>query len=417
MGGTSTTNISVAKVVKLQTCASVWANLCFEVGGIVETSNVVLGQSVTAFDFATFYSYFGTATESMFRPELLARRTGSGGVGTIGTSVPLPANLYNFNDIDSGVSGSELLALRAEGIKAVLDKACALRANVYYGKYAQPTQANIITQMQNNYKAKSSYLSNLVTLATNQYNDLNGAYTKGVGSLPPRTGVVPSTTSSLTFQPSTTTTKSTTPGATNPVTNTDIPQPTQNMTYTDYGYRIPAIEANAQNSRAQMNLMDEQFAQFMFAQYLPNLDTMFQNELTALDMDVKRLQVAYFNTILMSPINGVVTGVYKQVGDAVIAGETVIRVEDNTTVNLVGILIYRGMLSLGDNVTVVTSLASSAISATLAGTIIAVRGDESGDDHWAVVISCPNGDSSNPIVPLNYTFDFDDTTVTISSAG
>jgi hypothetical protein len=403
--------MNVAKVAKLKAVPSVWANLSFEVGGIVQESNVVLGQPVTAFDFPTFYSNFGSATETSFIRQAF-RRPGGGGAAIdqpLGVKVSLPANLYNSADIYGGLGGAELMALRAEGIKSVLDKACAIRANAYYGKYQN--QADVIAQMRKNYLAanqnsKSAYLANLIHLANLQFNELGAAYNDDF-----RNGVVRATTSHLQLNPGNTT--STTAGGPTTVT-TGAPE-TQDMTYMDYGYRVPSIEANAQNSRAQISLMDEQFAQFMFGQYLPNLENVFQNELTSIDMDVKRLQVAYFNTILMSPINGVVTGVYKQVGDAVIAGETVVRVENNSTVNLVGVLIYRRMLALGANVTVKTSLASSTTSATVIGTITAVRGDESGDDRWAVVISCNNNDTGgHPILPLNYNFDFDDTTVTIA---
>lgn len=190
---------------------------------------------------------------------------------------------------------------------------------------------------------------------------------------------------------------------------------TQNMTYTDYGYRIPFVEAAAQNSRAQISLQSERFSQYMTFQSLPSLEAIFGNELTAIDMDVKRLQVAYLNTILLPPISGVVTGVYKRVGEAVIAGETVLRIEDNSTVHLAGILIHGGILSLGAGVTVQANLFSSSTSTSITGNIIAVRGDESGDDRWDVVISCPNTDGDgNPILPLNYNFDFDDTSVTIT---
>src|SRR5271156_1110263 len=99
--------MSAHNVVSLTVCPSAWANLSFEVGGIVEESNVVLGQSImTPFDYTSFYATLGAASEAN-----------------------APANLLNSSDIDKNVGASELMALRAEGIKAMLDKACALRAN------------------------------------------------------------------------------------------------------------------------------------------------------------------------------------------------------------------------------------------------------------------------------------------------
>jgi HlyD family secretion protein len=412
------------KIVKLKACASVHADLAFQVGGIIDTSNVTLGQMVTSFGFDSFYTNLGNTTETQ------TFFYGGGGVYGVEGGVaqatpqfiyrgpqtyPILANLWNSGDIASNVSGSQLLCLRAEGVKAALDKACALRANIYYGKFAN--QSDIVTQMQNNYSAskstsKPAYLASLSKLAGQQYSSLNSAYNSDS-----RTGVVKQTTSSLTATTNSTTnmnqTTTGTYGGNTTGPNTTTGTDSQNMSYTDYGYRIPSIEANAQNLRAQISLIDEQFAQYMAGQYLANINSVFANEQTSVNMDVKRLQYAYLNTILLSPINGQVTAIYKQPGEAVMAGEPVVRVEDTSTVNLVGVIIYRGMLSVGASVTVNANLFSTSTMTSLPGTVLAARGHESGDDRWEVVISCGNGGSGSPLVPPNYNFDFDDTTITI----
>ena len=46
----------------------------------------------------------------------------------------------------------------------------------------------------------------------------------------------------------------------------------------------------------------------------------------------------------MSPINGIVTGIYKNAGDWVQAGEPIIRVEDDATLILTGTLSYSGSI-------------------------------------------------------------------------
>ena len=120
----------------------------------------------------------------------------------------------------------------------------------------------------------------------------------------------------------------------------------QTIVNTDYGYRVPYLESSAQLERAQISLMDQQFAQFMYGQNLPDLATVFQNELNAIDGNVFRLQVAYLNTILMSPIAGTITGVYKYPGDPVKAGEPVMRVEDNSTIYLLATVVYREPVAL-----------------------------------------------------------------------
>jgi hypothetical protein len=184
---------------------------------------------------------------------------------------------------------------------------------------------------------------------------------------------------------------------------------------TDYGYRVPNLESQAQNHRAQISLMDEQFSQFMFAQNLPKLDTVFTNELKSIDLDVKRLQIAYLNTILVSPIAGIITGVFKNPGDCVKAGEAVLRVENNATVYVIGTVVYRGLISLGATVTVTTTRFSTGSPTSISGKVVAIRGHRGFDDRWEVVVKCNNLDGGgNQILPLHYHFDYDDTSVTIT---
>jgi biotin carboxyl carrier protein len=189
----------------------------------------------------------------------------------------------------------------------------------------------------------------------------------------------------------------------------------QTITNTGYDYHVPSIEAEAQNVRAQISLIDEQYAQFIDEQQLPSLKQIFANELKMIDLNLKKLQVAYLNTILLSPINGVVTGVFADAGDSVKAGQVLIRVENNTKVLLETTLVYRDSISVGDTVTVQTSLFSNpANSATISGTVVAARGD-SDDDRWNIVVNCDNRDSNGQeILPLHYSFDHDDTSITIS---
>ena len=109
------------------------------------------------------------------------------------------------------------------------------------------------------------------------------------------------------------------------------------------------------------------------------------------------------------------TGIYKNAGDAVRAGETVIRVENNNVVLLVASLIYRGPISIGSSVTVATTLFDLAgPPTTVTGSVVPVRGQRE-DDQWEVIVQCENvDDSGNHIFPLGYHFDYDDTTVSIT---
>ncbi len=121
----------------------------------------------------------------------------------------------------------------------------------------------------------------------------------------------------------------------------------QTITNTDYGYRVPFLEDQAQHERAQISLIDQRFVEFMYGQNLSHLVEVFRNELTAIDSDILQLQNAFLNSLLLSPISGVVTGLYRHPGEAVRAGETVLRVENNETLLLVAKLVYRGPVGTG----------------------------------------------------------------------
>ena len=112
------------------------------------------------------------------------------------------------------------------------------------------------------------------------------------------------------------------------------------------------------------------------------------NELDSIDISVYHLQIAFLKTFLLTPISGTVTGVYKQPGDAVRAGETVLRVEDNSSVYLIGTVVYRGPIGIGMTAQISTSLYDvSGAPTTIPGTIVSARG-RGADDIWEIVAYC-----------------------------
>jgi hypothetical protein len=188
----------------------------------------------------------------------------------------------------------------------------------------------------------------------------------------------------------------------------------QQIDNTDYAYRVPSLETTAQNERTQANLIDEQFSQLMFIQDLPHLERVFQNELQGIDLDVKQLQVAYLNTFLLTPINGEVTGIFKQPGDRVTKGEPTIRVENNQRVILEGVLACRGAITPGTALEVAAVLFSESAGATTSMncTVSMARGHQSGDDRWEVSLLGNNLTADNTsILPGNYHFDPSSTTI------
>jgi hypothetical protein len=430
------------------------SHLCFEAAGILEVSLAQLGAAATAFDFPAFYATLGsmpTVTGDASRLQ------------------------YDFPAIDAAVAPHALAALRTEPRKAALNSAINARQNAYFAKYAN---APAIIALMNTYyspsvaESKPNRLAVLSGLASNQFNELKAAYTADgrLGVVKTTQSVLKSTTvtsetsvggsSEKTHETSSTDQRSLTDtvlppfelgqlpagggsmagygftgdalvnvtdqegtsGETSTTTGSDASVGSsyagenQTIVNTDYGYRAPYAECAAQFERAQISLMDQQFAQFMYGQNLPHLATVFRNELANIDASVYQLQVAYLNTILMSPITGTITGIYKNPGEAVRAGEPVIRVEDNSTIFLLATVIYRGPVSIGSTITVTTNLfdQSPRMPTTLTGSVVSARGS-SDDDKWDIIAKCDNLDSSaKPIFPLGYHFDYDDTTVAIS---
>ena len=406
------------KVVSLNVQPSQVSHLCFESGGILGESKTKLGAPVAAFDFAAFYAI----------------------LGSIPTIPDHPARmLFDFLQIQAAVAPFTLAALRAEGSKATLNKAINARANAFYAKYANgPAIIDRIIRdySPSNGNSKPARLERLSLFAAQQADKLSEAYVSDSRTDVVRTtmSVLDSNTSSQSADesigfvpanakieafPSTTTAFTVIGGGAPPHEDVKLDRRSgashETIVNTDYGYRIPFIENAAQNERAQISLIDEQFAQFLAGQNMPFLGAVFLNELNAINADVFRTQIAYLNTILMSPISGTVTGIYKNPGDAVRAGEPVIRVENSAEIFLVATLIYRGPISVGSAVTVTTTLFGLPGSTTTTkGTAVAVRG-QSQDDHWEVIVKCSNlDDQGNPVYPLGYHFDYDDTTVTIS---
>jgi hypothetical protein len=433
------------------------SHLCFEGGGILEVSVAQLGAKVKAFDFPAFYLLMN-------------------GFPTVGGD---PSRLlYSSQKIEADVSPFVLATLRKEARKAALNSAINARQNAYFAKYANSAAIISLMNQYYSTSAvgsKPQRLNDLADVSYQQWNLLSGAYADdsldgvvkntrstlawdsvnygysaasgiveardvSVGGNP--TGTVdappdppppwPFPDSLPTYNPAPPQAPSDTWVAQFPTDGTathtiqkgtnyqtvsrgDRGFQSQTIINTDYGYKTPYHEARAQYERAQISLMDQRFAQFMYGQNLPNLDTVFQNELNSIDSNVFRLQIAFLNTILMSPIPGTVTGIYKNPGDAVRPGEPIVRIEDNSTIFILATIIYRGPIAIGSNVTVQTPLFdSSGPPTSIAGSVVSARGHRD-DDKWDLVVKCDNIDGSgNPIFPLGYHFDYDNTTVSIN---
>ena len=190
----------------------------------------------------------------------------------------------------------------------------------------------------------------------------------------------------------------------------------QTTAHTDYDYRTPLLEARARHCRAQISLRDQRFELYMFQQNMPHLEQIFSNELRSIDSDIYQLQLALLRSFLIAPLPGIVTGIYKREGEAVSAGEPVLRIEDNGTVHLVASLVYFDSVRIDAPVTVTTTLHGAQRPATtVPGKVVAARGQGS-SGRLEVIIRVDNNVDANGdyIIPLNHSFDPEFTEVNIT---
>jgi HlyD family secretion protein len=173
-------------------------------------------------------------------------------------------------------------------------------------------------------------------------------------------------------------------------------------------FKHPSRDASIEYQRVQLELQDELLKHQIVSKKVENMKRIMENELRLLDLDINRLQHAFLQTTLVSPIDGVITAVYKDPGDYVNPGEPVIRVENDKELLIVGFIQFRGLLKLKQKVKLTTSLFEGA-QEIIEGEIVAIRGHDADDDEWDTIIYCKNDKQ----IPINYHFDKDNTTIEI----
>lgn len=376
------------------------SHLCFEVGGILGQSFVELGTKVFAFNSREFYVKLQT-----FGP-------------------------FDSHFIDDNLNLDDqlvLASLRAESLRVALDKAIHLRANAFITKYGKA--AEIASLFKASASDKSTRLTRLSQRSQQRTDKLLLAYQHSGRD---ETDVVMKTHTDIVAisheGPIMTTTtvvdeKTTTSNAAhkfdisaNEVKNHDLAEAVETQSIDNFGYdfRMPFIEEDMRNDRDQNTIADQKISLFLQSHYLDRLEEVFANELASIDADINRMGLAYLGTILLSPINGIVTGVYKNPGDSVSAGEPVFRVEDDGVVLIVANVVCRGPVFIGQVLSITTTLFDGTGSlVSVSATIVAARG-QGDDDQWEVIGKVANIDAAGKkIFPLGYRFDNDITQVTI----
>jgi biotin carboxyl carrier protein len=456
--------MGAAKVVSLSARPWKASQLCFEVGGILGEIDIQLGATVTPFDFTTFYSGLGAtvagdlsllsfnsagilSAPSVTASILAALRAEprkaaldmavnarqnayfakySNMLNTVaqannfygGATWANPARLENLANYAQSQATQLANAYSTDGRPVVVMNTSSALNSKTFTTDSSKTTPNITNTTTPNLTTQETGQSNQQTIGATNFPSMS--FSPEVPKGAARAVSIAGGGVSDFFEEGTSGATSIETGKSIDIetgTETSTGQAyaveTESIVNTDYTYRIPSIECQAQNERAQISLNDQRFALFMATQNLPNLLAVLQNELNSIDRSVYQLQVAFLNTILLSPIAGTVTGIYKNPGDPVRAGEPVVRVEDNSTLFLVARLIYRGQIQNGSSVAVTTNLFDESGPHTpLNGSVVAVR-NCSEDDLWDLVVQCPN---PSLIFPIGYHFDYDPsiTTVTIT---
>lgn len=175
-------------------------------------------------------------------------------------------------------------------------------------------------------------------------------------------------------------------------------------------FKDPSTDASIEYQKMQLELQDELLKHQIISKKVENMKRIMENELKLLELDINRLQHAFLQTLLISPIDGMITAVYKDPGDYVNPGEPVVRVENDKELLIVGFIQCRELLKVKRKVTLKTIMFENfeQEEKIIHGEIVAIRGHDADDDEWDVIIHCKNDDRK---IPINYHFDKDNTTI------
>lgn len=168
-------------------------------------------------------------------------------------------------------------------------------------------------------------------------------------------------------------------------------------------FRHPREENNIRENRTAIGVLDELLTAKLVEAKLDGMRQVLEEELRLLDLTVRQGQIALAQTYLVSPIAGIVTTLYKDVGESVTAGEPVVRVENDAQILVVGRIQCRGSLRVGLPAYIETddTFDNNVLTILDQGRLVAIRGHEADNDEWDVIMEFPNPNH----LPINYQFD------------
>jgi hypothetical protein len=178
---------------------------------------------------------------------------------------------------------------------------------------------------------------------------------------------------------------------------------TQIYTTPNQSYLQPRLDNEVSHEQLQIGLIKDEMERTIFSFRIDSMDRIIENERGVFDLEVRKLQLSYAQSYLVSPVSGMVTAIHKDIGESVKPGEPVLRIENDEVIHAVGKINYRGLLKVGQEVTIETdNLYESGEPFKWKGRLVGVRGDEADDDEWQVVIEITD---KNKKLPMYYQFD------------
>jgi hypothetical protein len=374
-------------------------DLCYPVNGVIcNQSPVLLGSQVEGLDVEVLYGMLGeTAAGDDSR--------------LLWDTERIFSYLLNVTAQAVGPFGNTLLSrLRNASEAADLDRALMMRQNAYLTSYSPRVLSEVRSVYHDNPRDQSAVRYRLLQSVEYDISHIHGGLANAYNSDPAWRGVKHYAFSD---QNNDATQLSGSAGS-------DKSTVTGDSTTKSYGYefRYPSAENDLRYHQARAAVRQDFLNAWRMSEMCRYEHTTFPNEIGAIDRSIRKLQAAYIDTFLFAPFGGIVTGVFHGQGDFVRAGDPVIRVETDEPVYLVGTVKYRGMLRIGSELEVSTTLfeAAGAAKTTVSGKVVAVRGHDSVSEQWDLLILCSNRTAAgDPILPLNYNFDFESTTVDVTA--
>jgi hypothetical protein len=389
-----------AKAISLSVRPTQSADLCYPISGIIEYQpENLLGQTVSAYDLVALKDKLQPKVElpslELFNPIVGSVSSKIQGEINIVSKRPTPIG-DGPSEIESDLGEGVLSRLRGEDIATGLTQALAwygLKNSADLSSEAVNQKTALLGKSPSDPNSLPALLKSLSYVLTQRHNLLTEAYSNNQ--------VEPVTT-----QSGITSTETTGGQSFNTTSSTK---------YSGLEFTAPPSDNDARYLRAEIGLRKERLDAFRLVKMNSSENVDYTAAMTA--ADIRKIQLNYIDTFLVAPFGGVVTAVFRNVGEFVNAGQPVLRLENDKTVYLVGQIKCRGLIRLGYTAHVTTTLFGepAGTPVQIDGIVCAIRGHEPIDEQWNVIIRCNNETPGGRILPLNYNFDFDNTEISIEA--